>query len=795
MSQSNDAVGNALIRLCTDPRIRPLRIGNLSRIEEDSRIFIRDRVLTSWLDAVRHDCLKQMDRNEELVCKISDAKQAFSNLNSVLGNYQRTTDQIAAQNQTKDDLDKQKEELIADRKRVTELVEHLKRQQSILEDLSAWASSQHNSLPSLELLSEPSLQELAKQTIEEINQTLSVVLDRINDAEVASVDQSEPNEANSGAGGSWSRLMTRVKTTVGNISSREPWQISWNQIDKIESSCSSWLRLVSLQKAAAAAKTLHPLLFKAIANCQNAPEETTEWSAICRDIQAHLPVIFDTAIPVDLDHLTASLKPDGQWLAILENLAVLCETLTGPCRKIFIDALARIHQQAETEKNTLKEETSDAQIQLDKNKAAVRVIDADICDVQYALDELQVQLDEQHARWAELWPQICPDLEEVTVTPAEITRNGIDQRQSDFDAWLSSQQDIIKRQQQWDSIRRNWIVRISDPRIAENKDLQSDYAKHANVVGLTCLESGQKSFYEDEDFRAFDTIIIDEVSKATPPELLMAMMCSRRVFLFADYRQLPPMYKRKESTYTEAVAEGQIAAEDFERYRQLVTSSFFQEMFEAAPDSIRQSLLEQFRMHPQIMAVIDQFYDGKLIAAGGPEQLDKLRQHHLVIRDRQGGWFLEPSQHALWIDSSKDARGRIVTEEQLGSSKLNLLEVELVLASLIRLNKALRKRGYGPSQNFKASSAKDGMRVGDWVKKLMPYAVEQTIADLFTRRQIKYRQAQRFTRGDCQRRQRPAYRRPYVDWGHHLLWSATRATAKVYHQSASQGSLSARCSR
>lgn len=346
---------------------------------------------------------------------------------------------------------------------------------------------------------------------------------------------------------------------------------------------------------------------QAILKCQNIPDATSEWSSVCRDIQPLLTDIFETAIPADLDHLTASLKPDEQWLAVLENMALLCETLTGPCQTIYTEALARIEQEAQSQKDHLEEEISQAQGRLDQTTEAIREINADIRQVQYDLDEAQIWLHEQQARWAQLWPQIYPDLEEIPRIPIEITREVIDQRQNKFEAWLSSQQDKREEQRQWDSLRRDWIARISHPSTAENKELQSDYVKHANIVGLTCLESGQKSFYEDDDFKAFDTVIIDEVSKAVPVELLMPMMCGRRTFLFGDYRQLHPLYKQKPNSHTEAVAEGQIAAEDFERYRQLITSSFFQETYEAAPDAIRQSLIEQFRMHPQIMAVINQF--------------------------------------------------------------------------------------------------------------------------------------------------------------------------------------------
>jgi hypothetical protein len=257
------------------------------------------------------------------------------------------------------------------------------------------------------------------------------------------------------------------------------------------------------------------------------------------------------------------------------------------------------------------------------------------------------------------------------------------------------------------------------------------------VVGLTCLESGQRSFYQSDDFEPFDTVIIDEVSKATPTELLMAMMLGRKVILVGDHRQLPPMFREMVSSFAEAVANGQINPEDFERFRKLITSSFFQNLFEAAPESIRQSLLAQYRMHPQIMAIINQFYDGRLIAAGGIEYLGRLRQHYLSIGGRRGGRFLEPQHHVLWIDSTKGANGKPFFEKQSGSSKVNLLEVELIIAALLRLNEALCKRGYGPVKEAKASAPEKGITLETWIKRILPRSKPETISDLFNRGQVK----------------------------------------------------------
>jgi len=736
-SQSNDAVGNVLTRLQKNPAVRPLRVGSLRHIEPDSHIFVEDQVLVLWLKAVGYECQQQLERNKQLETKIRDAQAAFPNLDTIIGNYERTVQETTARAEARTELENRKEQLIAARRGLTENDQQLKRDRTVTEELNAWASNPGGRLPALELLSKASLSQLAGRTAQAIGRKLSAVLARINNAGTTGGTSKESQNAETAGGGSLKKLMTKVKASAKSVPGPRHWGIPWASEGNVESGFESWLELATFQRAAAAAKKVYPLLFTAITACQSDTAEEASWTQVCRDIQSCLSDIFDTDIPLDLEDMAASLRPEVRWQAVLKNLALLCETLTGPCQEIFAEALGEIRGQAEAQKTDIAAKASKVRAQLDENQMATREIEAEIREAQYGLDDLQGRLNEHLARWSQLWPVVCPDLEAAPTAPPEINRDAIDSRRRDFDAWLSEQQARRDRQKLWDSIRTAWITRIADPRTAENKDLKSDYVKHANVVGVTCLAAGQKSFYEDDNFKPFDAVVVDEVSKATPPELLMPMMCGRKVILVGDQRQLPPMFKQKESSFTEAVAEGQIAAEDFERYRKLITASFFQELYEAAPDSIRQALVEQFRMHPQIMAIINQFYDGLLTAAGGSAQLGKLRRHYLSIRDRQGGWFLEPDQHVLWVDSGKDACGKVTSEDQVGSSKLNWTEIKLVIAGLKRLNSALQKRGYGAPRDCKATSAEDGLTVGEWVKRLMPRAADQTITDLFTRRQIK----------------------------------------------------------
>ena len=44
----------------------------------------------------------------------------------------------------------------------------------------------------------------------------------------------------------------------------------------------------------------------------------------------------------------------------------------------------------------------------------------------------------------------------------------------------------------------------------------------------------------------FDLVIMDEASKATPPELVLPLTLGKKVVIIGDHKQLPPMIDEKE---------------------------------------------------------------------------------------------------------------------------------------------------------------------------------------------------------------------------------------------------------
>ena len=100
--------------------------------------------------------------------------------------------------------------------------------------------------------------------------------------------------------------------------------------------------------------------------------------------------------------------------------------------------------------------------------------------------------------------------------------------------------------------------------------------------------------------------------------------------------------------------------------------------------SIPSELYTQYRMHPQIMSLVNRFYDGRLkLGLVDPNGLDDVaewswRIHGLSLNSRTGGQYLTPQLHALWIDSSEDEIGRSAYESSDNTGIENQLEARLV---------------------------------------------------------------------------------------------------------------------
>ena len=248
----------------------------------------------------------------------------------------------------------------------------------------------------------------------------------------------------------------------------------------------------------------------------------------------------------------------------------------------------------------------------------------------------------------------------------------------------------------WEDIFRgleDWVEKIPD--YSQEKDIYlKDYINGCNVVGVSCTENARTLLENGFDY--FDVVIIDEVSKATPPELLIPMLRGRKIVLVGDHRQLPPLFNEHEKTYQE-VAEQQedsddiivpLTMEDFNKYKDMVTSSLFERYFENAADTIKETLSYQYRMHTDIMDIINIFYDGHLIDGNEDNYTYDTKAHYLDIPSAFGAEMIVPERHAYWFDSSELAGERIYEQRKAGSSSAeNLVEAEIIIELLKKVER------------------------------------------------------------------------------------------------------------
>ncbi|MBN3960081.1 translation initiation factor IF-2 N-terminal domain-containing protein [Nostoc sp. NMS8] len=228
-----------------------------------------------------------------------------------------------------------------------------------------------------------------------------------------------------------------------------------------------------------------------------------------------------------------------------------------------------------------------------------------------------------------------------------------------FESWQQQIQKDETYLNKYQNFVQDWIGKLRQPNERDRDDLRRIYLDNANVVGITCVQAANRGF--SEEFKSFDVVIIDEVSKCTPPELLIPALKGKKLVMVGDHRQLPPML---DTSTLEEVAQTIGNTRD---ELQFLEESLFKSQFESADESIKQMLTTQYRMHPSIMGAINQFYDGKL--ESGILEPDTKRAHHLA------GEIVQNSQHLIWVKTPIENQ---FLEQRNGTSYFNTPEIDAI---------------------------------------------------------------------------------------------------------------------
>lgn len=229
---------------------------------------------------------------------------------------------------------------------------------------------------------------------------------------------------------------------------------------------------------------------------------------------------------------------------------------------------------------------------------------------------------------------------------------------------------------------KSWVRRLEEQCEEDYATFKQLYINNANVIGITCNQSGSKEF--TTQYPTFDVSIIDEVSKATPPELILAVLKAKKMVLVGDHKQLPPMVGME--TYEEVSKQLDIPEDETAHMK----ASLFEELFIKAPDMLKVMLSTQYRMHNQIMDTINQFYadENETGLSCGISEPDTARAHHCH------GKAIGQENHILWVDMPLVKENY---EEQTYSnySFSNQNEVNCIKDILLTMSDNLRSNQYG----------------------------------------------------------------------------------------------------
>ncbi len=184
----------------------------------------------------------------------------------------------------------------------------------------------------------------------------------------------------------------------------------------------------------------------------------------------------------------------------------------------------------------------------------------------------------------------------------------------------------------------------------------------------------------------FDLVIQDEASKASPPELALPFLFSKKAIVIGDHRQLPPMIDTNEFIDNLNYLKGQ-TRENLEKKRisglirfvktnrSNFDKSHFEKLFKGVHTNLRSTFDTQYRMHPAINETIKQFYkgdfeNGRDLECGLP--MDKVNSTDLNEKmSRYHGITKHPGKHVLWFNVE-------TPEIRKGTSRINVGEAEAV---------------------------------------------------------------------------------------------------------------------
>lgn len=280
--------------------------------------------------------------------------------------------------------------------------------------------------------------------------------------------------------------------------------------------------------------------------------------------------------------------------------------------------------------------------------------------------------------------------------------------------WIENVKEKCSKEETYAKAVSKWKKGLDEKDVLIKSTFSNAYYEYVNVFAATCSECGSRNFgdtyqmtfnqhSERKSEPEFDLVIMDEASKATPPELVLPLTLGKKVVIIGDHKQLPPMIDEKEfGEALEAVGAKKLI-EDWTKEDYKVSQ--FEKLFKNAPKNFVASLDTQFRMHEQIMNCISEFYSDQEELENGLICGIKGEMNIADFNVKASRWhglssvpFIEQKHHAIWVNVE-------TPEDKVGTSYENEGEIQAIQTVLRALTKA---KGFEQYQNhFKKDEDKE----------------------------------------------------------------------------------------
>jgi superfamily I DNA and/or RNA helicase len=635
-SQTNLAVDNALGRLGHKTNVRPIRwLGKFASVDPDpeSKPFLEDNVVQSFfLPSIQNEC--QIAQTEALTLRSS-----WQAIDEFRTNSSDISAQLESNKAILEELKQQRGTLIRDRSTAHAEIQSEEEQRNILTQSVSLIEREEWGLIDLSRLKD--------------NTEITEQLNQINTLE--SHQKMVP-------------ILLECLTVLNNFEST-------GEVDPAQAKLRQEMNTAAADLDFDKAKALKEELEQLEQN--QSDEANIGWASTSKEI-ARLGRKLDHAelnqlasslkSPTDIDQIVERLQSEfEEQLSAIENELISLDEL-----KMTFGEQLRLRSEETSNGTSLLESNQQHDNQMSQLDERISIASRKINDLDLAYNNLLQSLPEE-VKFTEI------DLTSTDLSPGV---KSVKQILASGKAWQNKHKTQYQNEELWIDLRNDWIKALNETSDSSIEDLKSLYLNLVNVHGVTTAQSGSWHWFSEHAKDPFDVVIIDEISKATPPEIILASLLGRKVIWVGDHRQLAPEFNdpRRETSEDDDTYDD----EGKGRFRDMVTTALFERHFIEANKSLKTSLNIQYRMHEQIMRAINPFYEGKLECGLDQATQKANKQHGLSIRkkdkyglENKGSELIHPRRHMYWIDSSLTRNNTYCAEKKRGTTYVNEREIEL----------------------------------------------------------------------------------------------------------------------